>query len=199
MPRPVVFRGPWPEIRIPESSLTSYVFEGVQSRISRTALIDGVTERVVTYGELYRDIRKFARGLSDRGFRKGDVLAIYCPNVLEYPVAFHGAALLGGIATTINPLYTPAELERQLKDANAKFLITTKTFLANAREGSRGTSVEEIFVLGDNEGATPYAALLANDGNPPEVKIDAANDIVALPYSSGTTGLQKGVMLTHRN
>jgi acyl-CoA synthetase (AMP-forming)/AMP-acid ligase II len=199
VPRPVIFRGPWPEIRIPEGSLTSYVFEGVESRASTTALIDGVTGRVVSYGELYRDIRKFARGLSDRGFRKGDVLAIYCPNVLEYPVAFHGAALLGGIATTINPLYTPAELERQLKDANAKFLITTKTFLANAREGSRGTSVEEIFVLGDNEGATPYAALLANDGNPPEVKIDAANDIVALPYSSGTTGLQKGVMLTHRN
>ena len=88
----------------------------------------------VTYGELYRDVRRFARGLWDRGFRKGDVLAVYCPNVLEYPVAFHGAASIGGIATTINPLYTPGELERQLKDANAKFLLTSSTFLANARE-----------------------------------------------------------------
>jgi acyl-CoA synthetase (AMP-forming)/AMP-acid ligase II len=59
--------------------------------------------------------------------------------------------------------------------------------------------VSEIFVLGEGDGATPYEALLANDGDPPEVPIDAANDIVALPYSSGTTGLQKGVMLTHRN
>jgi acyl-CoA synthetase (AMP-forming)/AMP-acid ligase II len=199
MGRSVVFRGPWPDIEIPASSLTAYVFQGVESRASKPALIDGVTDRVVTYGELYRDVRRFARGLWDRGFRKGDVFAVYCPNVLEYPVAFHGVARIGGIATTVNPLYTPGELERQLKDANAKYLLTTKTFLANAREGSRGTHVEEIFVLGEAEGATPYEALLANDGNPPEVEIDAANDIVALPYSSGTTGLQKGVMLTHRN
>ena len=199
MGRSVVFRGPWPDIEIPTSSLTAYVFEGVESRASKRALIDGVTDRVVTYGELYRDVRRFARGLWDRGFRKGEVFAVYCPNVLEYPVAFHGVAAIGGITTTINPLYTPGELERQLKDANAKYLLTTKTFLANAREGSRGTNVEEIFVLGEAEGATPYEALLANDGNPPDVEIDVANDIVALPYSSGTTGLQKGVMLTHRN
>lgn len=199
MSRSVVFRGPWPDIDIPESSLTAYVFEDLASRASKPALIDGVTDRVVTYGELYRDVRRFSRGLWERGFRKGDVLAIYCPNVLEYPVAFHGVAAIGGIATTINPLYTTAELERQLKDAKAKYLLTTPTFLANAREGSRGTGVEEIFVLGEAEGATPYQALLANEGNPPEVEIDPANDIVALPYSSGTTGLQKGVMLTHRN
>jgi acyl-CoA synthetase (AMP-forming)/AMP-acid ligase II len=199
MGRSVVFRGPWPDIEIPESSLTKYVFEGVSRRASRPALIDGVTDRVVSYGELYREVRRFSKGLWDRGFRKGDVFALYCPNVLEYPVAFHGAAAIGGIATTINPLYTPAELERQLKDAGAKYLLTTETYLAKAREGSRSTGVEEIFVLGEAEGATPYQALLANDGNPPEVEIDAANDIVALPYSSGTTGLQKGVMLTHRN
>jgi acyl-CoA synthetase (AMP-forming)/AMP-acid ligase II len=119
--------------------------------------------------------------------------------VVEYAVVFHGVATIGGIATTINPLYTPAELERQLKDAKARFLLTTPAFLANAREGSRGTAVEELFVLGEADGASPYDALLANDGDPPEVEIDAANDVVALPYSSGTTGLQKGVMLTHRN
>jgi len=199
MGRSVIFRGPWPDIPISESSLTDYVFEGVENRASSPALIDGVTGRVVTYGELYRDVRRFARGLWDRGFRKGDVFALYCPNVLEYPVAFHGVASIGGIATTINPLYTPFELERQLKDANAKYLLTTPSFLANAREGSRDTGVEEIFVLGEAEGATPYRTLLANDGDPPEVELDVANDIVALPYSSGTTGLQKGVMLTHRN
>jgi acyl-CoA synthetase (AMP-forming)/AMP-acid ligase II len=199
MGRSVVFRGPWPDIPIPESSLPAYVFEHVESRASRTALVDGLSGRTVTYGELYRDVRRCARGLWDRGFRKGDVFAIFSPNVLEYPVAFHGVASIGGIATTINPLYTPGELERQLKDANAKYLLTTSAFLANAREGSRGTSVEEIFLLGEAEGATPFATLLANEGDPPEVEIDAANDIVALPYSSGTTGLQKGVMLTHRN
>jgi acyl-CoA synthetase (AMP-forming)/AMP-acid ligase II len=199
MGRTVVYRGPWREVSIPGIPLTDYVFENVESRRSRPALVDGVTGRVVSYGELHRDVRRFAKGLWDRGFRKGDVFAIYCPNVLEYPVAFHGVATIGGIATTINPLYTPGELERQLKDANARMLLTTPAFLANAREGSRCTRVQEIFVLGEAEGATPYQALLGNDGDPPEVEIDAAGDIVALPYSSGTTGLQKGVMLTHRN
>jgi acyl-CoA synthetase (AMP-forming)/AMP-acid ligase II len=199
MARNIVYRGPWPDIANEDGSLTDYVFERAPERASNPALVCGLTQRVVTYGELLRDVQRFARGLADRGFRKGQVLAIYSPNVLEYPVAFHGAASLGGIVTTVSPLYTPAELQRQLKDASARFLLTTPTFLANAREGARDTAVERIIVIGEGEGAEPYGALLSNDGNPPRVEIDAAHDLVALPYSSGTTGLQKGVMLTHRN
>jgi acyl-CoA synthetase (AMP-forming)/AMP-acid ligase II len=199
MSSPTIFRSPWPDISIPDISLTSYVFEGIESRASRTALIDGVTDRAVTYGELYRDVRRCARGLWDRGFRKGDVLAVYMPNNVEYPVVFHGVASIGAITTTINPLYTPAELERQLKDAKARCLLTTPAFLSSAREAAASSGIEEIFVLGEGEGATSYQALLDNGGDPPAVEIDSANDVVALPYSSGTTGLQKGVMLTHRN
>jgi acyl-CoA synthetase (AMP-forming)/AMP-acid ligase II len=195
----ILYRGPWADISIPDTSLTAYVFDYVDARASKTALIDGATDRVVTYGELYRDVRRFARGLWERGFRKGDVFAIYTPNTVEYPVAFHGVASIGGIATTINPLYTPLELERQLKDAKARYLLTTPASLGSAREVAGSAGIEEIFVLGEAEGATPYRTLLENGGDPPRVEIDAANDVVTLPYSSGTTGLQKGVMLTHRN
>jgi acyl-CoA synthetase (AMP-forming)/AMP-acid ligase II len=195
----MIYRSPLPELVIPDEPLTSFVFEGVESRAAKPALIDGPTGRTLTYGELFAGIGRVARGLSDRGFAKGDVFAIYCPNVPEYAVAFHGVAAIGGVNTTISPLYTPEELTRQLKDANARFLLTVPPFLENARLGSKGTAVEEIFVLGEAPGATPFAALLANEGNPPRVSLDPAEDIVALPYSSGTTGIQKGVMLTHRN
>src|SRR5207245_1855980 len=92
---------------------------------------------------------------------------------------------------------------RHERDRAAKYLITIPLFLDKAREAARGTSVREIFVFGDpppeNAGATPFAALLDNDGDPPAVSIDATNDLAVLPYSSGTSGRPKGVMLTHRN
>lgn len=194
----MVFKSPWPDVEIPDRPLTAYVFEHGDQRASTPALVDGQTDRIVTYGTLHRDIRRFARGLADRGFRKRDVFAIYCPNVPEYAVAFHGVASAGGASTTINPVYTPGELRKQLLDSGARFLLTMPPFLRSASDGAKDTAVEEIFVLG-GDGATPYEALLENDGDAPDVPISPAEDLVALPYSSGTTGLNKGVMLTHRN
>jgi acyl-CoA synthetase (AMP-forming)/AMP-acid ligase II len=195
----MIFRSPLPDVLIPDSSLTDYVFERFAKHPSKPALIDGPTGRTLSYGDLARGARRMASGLSERGFGKGDVFAIYSPNLPEYALAFHGVASVGGVSTTINPLYTPEELTRQLRDACAKYLLTIPHFVANAKTAARDSGVEEVFVLGEAEGATPFAALLASDGEPPEVGIDSAEDLVALPYSSGTTGLQKGVMLTHRN
>ena len=87
----------------------------------------------------------------------------------------------------------------QFNDSNAKFLITIPDFMDRALPAAKKCGIEEIFVLGEADGATPYSELLSNEGNPPEVAIDPKNDLVALPYSSGTTGLSKGVMLTHEN
>jgi acyl-CoA synthetase (AMP-forming)/AMP-acid ligase II len=140
-----------------------------------------------------------AAGLAARGFRKGDVFAIYSPNLPEYALAFYGVSAAGGINTTISPLYTTDELTRQLDDAGARFLLTVPPFLDRALEAAGRSGVEEVFVFGQAEGATPFASLLEAGDTPPQVDIDPANDLVVLPYSSGTTGVNKGVMLTHRN
>src|SRR6185369_10733925 len=113
---------------------------------------------------------------------------------------FNAVALLGGVNTTANPLYTAGELAKQLQDSGARFLVTVPMFLDKAKEAAAAAGgIEDIYVFGSTEGARPFAELLEAPPSPPHVTIDPARDVVALPYSSGTTGLPKGVMLTHRN
>ena len=103
----MIFRSPYPDVVIPETSVTTYVLSGSQEFAGKTALIDGTTGATTSYGELADAIRRVAGGLAARGFGKGDVLGIYSPNTVEYPIAFHGAAHAGGVVTTVNPHYTP--------------------------------------------------------------------------------------------
>lgn len=195
----MIIASPHDDANIPATALTPYVLERAAELGEKPALIDGPSGRTITYQQLAEMIHKAAAGLHQRGFGKGDVFAIYSPNLPEYAVAFHAVSLLGGINTTVNPLYTVEELTSQLKDAGAKYLVTAPDFLDNALQAAQKSGIEEVFVFGEAEGATPFTALLENDGEVPEVEIDSSEDLVALPYSSGTTGFPKGVMLTHRN
>ena len=192
------YRSPWPAVEIPDVSLPDHILRTAGDQPDKPALVDGPSGRTITYGELALGVQLLAAGLAQRGFGKGDVFAIYLPNVPEYAVALYGVAKAGGIATTINPLYTVDELTHQLTDAGARYLLTIPLFLDKARAAAERAGIEEVFVLGEAEGATPVMALLANDGQLPEVAVDP-DDVVVLPYSSGTTGLPKGVMVSHRN
>ncbi|MCX6048147.1 MAG: AMP-binding protein [Chloroflexi bacterium] len=195
----MIFRSPYPDVTIPEVPLTTFVLHRAAALADKPAIIDGPSGRTLTYAQLAGAIRLVAAGLAQRGFQKGDVFAIYSPNLPEYAVAFHAVASLGGVNTTVNPLYTVHELISQLKNAGAKYLLTIPQFVGPALEAAKTLQLREVFVFGEAAGATPFAALLQNDGVAPVVAIDPKKDLVVLPYSSGTTGLSKGVMLTHHN
>lgn len=198
----MIFRGPFPTVEIPEVALTPFVFQNAKARGDKPALIDGPTGKIITHEQLPDLIAHAAAGLNKRGFKKGQVFGILSPNVPSYAIAFHGVASLGGIVSPVNPLYTENEIAHQLKDAGARFLATVPQCLDKATAAARQAGVEELFIFEDGsdiEGATPFSSLLDNDGDFPEVTIDPHEDLVALPYSSGTTGLPKGVMLTHHN
>ena len=195
----MIFHAPEPPLDIPDVALTPFLLGRAAGRGNKPAFIEGPSGRTITYRGWADGVRKTAAGLAARGFRKGDVLAIYSPNVPEYAVAFHGVSLAGGVNTTINPLYTVSELTQQLKDCGARYLVTVPPCVEKAGQAARDAGVREVFVFGEAEGATPFAALLATDGRPPAVEINPREDVVVLPYSSGTTGLPKGVMLTHYN
>ncbi len=187
-------------VEIPVRDVTSFVLEHAAARADKPALIDGPSGRVVTYGELAEGIAALAAGLAARDFGRGEVLAVYMPNAPEYAVAFHGAASAGGACTTVNPLYTAKELAHQLDDAGARLLVTVPAFLDVALEGAERAGIgDAVYVLGDGDGARPFSELLGDPADAPTVEIDPQQDLAVLPYSSGTTGLPKGVMLTHHN
>jgi len=195
----MIFRGPYPDVAIPEVSLTDFIFKSTAEFKDKPALIDGPTGRAITYAQLEDSVRRVAASLAKRGFKKGDVFGIFSSNCPDYAVIFHAVAMLGGISTTLNPLYTAEEAANQLNDSGARLLVTAPQFMDKARLAVDHSKVEELFVFGEAEAATPFASLLEGNGQIPQVEIDPKKDLVALPYSSGTTGLPKGVMLTHYN
>ncbi len=192
---------PYPDVEIPDVSLHEFLFSDLGERADQVAFIDGTSGAEMTYRELAGMVDKVAAALAERGIGKGDEVAMLVPNTPYYAVVFHGILRAGAVVTTINSLYTPDEIAYQLRDSRAKMMFTISLFLdrATAAAAQDGVGVSEIIVLDGAEGHASLRDLLATSAAPPEVHIDPAVDLATLPYSSGTTGRAKGVMLTHRN
>ncbi|MFJ9834443.1 4-coumarate--CoA ligase family protein [Streptomyces sp. NPDC101169] len=163
------------------------------------ALIDGTDGTTLTYGQVDRFHRRIAAALADAGVRKGDVLALHSPNTIAFPTAFYAATRAGASVTTVHPLVTPEEFAKQLADCAARWIVTISPLLGAARRAAElAGGVREIFVCDSAPGHRSLIDMLATTAPEPEIGFDPAEDIAALPYSSGTTGVPKGVMLTHR-
>jgi acyl-CoA synthetase (AMP-forming)/AMP-acid ligase II len=199
MTDPQPWRSDLPAVDEQAVAVPEFLFEHAARLGDKPALVDGPSGRTLTYRQLADAVERVAAGLAARGFAKGDVLALSSPNLPEYAVAMYGAMAAGGVVTGANPLLTAGELAGQLADASASILVTVPPFLEVARAAAAKAGGAEVLVFGEAEGATPFASLLAAGEAPPEVRIDPAGDLAALPYSSGTTGLPKGVELTHAN
>jgi acyl-CoA synthetase (AMP-forming)/AMP-acid ligase II len=197
----VIHASPLPPIQIPDVPLSTLVLDHAPALGDKPALIDGPTGRVLTYAELDRQARALAGGLLARGLQTGDTVALMAPNSPEYAVIFHATALAGLVITTINPTYTADEVHHQFHDAGAKLAITVSPILPVVQAAAEGTGVTTVALLddvpADATGVVPFTSLF---GAPlaEQVPVDL-DTVVVLPYSSGTTGLSKGVMLTHRN
>ncbi|KAK1613433.1 hypothetical protein QYE76_037106 [Lolium multiflorum] len=204
-PAELVFRSKLPDIEIPTHlTLQDYCFERLPDHSARACLIDGATGAALTYGEVDALSRRCAAGLRRLGVGKGDVVMALLRNCPEFAFVFLGAARLGAATTTANPFYTPHEIHRQATAAGAKVIVTEACAVDKVRAFAAERGIPVVSVdEGVDDGCLPFVdTLLGEDGDGGERFVDEAvdpDDVVALPYSSGTTGLPKGVMLTHRS
>ncbi len=191
----MIYRSPHPPVTIPDVSLADFILERTAHHGDKPALIDGISGRIYTFPEFADRVRWVAGSLDEAGFGAGDVLGFLAPNSPEYGIFFLAASSLGGVNTTINPLATPDDITRQLASSGARFLFTTPNIRGKLTADTT-TGLEQVFLR------TPDGAVSGlNEGRRegPAVTVSPATDVAALPYSSGTTGVSKGVMLTHRN
>ncbi len=171
----------------------------------KTAIVDSSCDesssnRRISYGRYGELIESLARGLVSAGLRPGDVIAIYLPNCWEFCAAYHASTLAGGVPTLLNPSYREREVRFQLENSGAVFLISDGLLLQGMSLAGLPSLRRTYTTRKESSGAEPFANLL----NPVSAILPAPaqssdHAVAALPYSSGTTGLPKGVMLSHFN
>ncbi|OAY43386.1 4-coumarate--CoA ligase 2 [Manihot esculenta] len=200
-----IFRSKLPDIPISTHlSLYAYCFEKLFSFFDRPCLISGSTGKKYSFAESHRISQKTAAGLSNLGIKKGDVIMILLHNCPEFVFSFLGASMIGAVTTTANPSYTPNEIFKQFTASHAKLIITQSQYvdkLRDSHENHPKLSKDFTVITIDDppENCLPLTVLTeANESEVPDVTINP-DDPVALPFSSGTTGLPKGVILTHKN
>src|SRR6476660_7593474 len=125
----MIYNSPYPDITVPNLTLAQFVLQHAAELGDAPALIDGPSGRTLSYKQVAGASRLVASSLNKRGFGKGDVFAIWMPNLPEYAIPFLAVSMLGGINTTLNSLYTPDEARYQLNDTGAQYLVTIPQFL----------------------------------------------------------------------
>ncbi|CAN1223417.1 4-coumarate:CoA ligase 1 [Linum perenne] len=197
-----IFRSKLPDIDIPNHlPLHSYIFHNISQHASRPCLINSLTGDIYTYADVHLTSRRVSAGLDKLGVRQGDVIMLLLPNCPQFVLSFLGASFRGAIATAANPFFTPSEISKQVKASGAKLVITQSAFADKVKDlaDSPDASIKVVCVDSAPFDWCLHFSVLAeaDEADAPDVEINS-DDVVALPYSSGTTGLPKGVMLTHK-
>jgi acyl-CoA synthetase (AMP-forming)/AMP-acid ligase II len=182
------------------TSLPAAILDACQDHTEQLALLADDTGDRLTFARLAQQIDRVGAALTDRGLGRGDTVAIWSPNQPAWLSAALGAMAAGCTVTGISPLASDPEAEHQLRASAASMLVTVPPLAGRAATLSTGTGVDEVVVIGGNgSGATPFDELIASNGAPPDLSAIDEDDIALLPFSSGTTGLPKGVELSHRS
>lgn len=166
----------------------------------KLAIVDSSSNRRISYAEYGEIVENLAKGLIAAGLKVGEVVAIFLANSWEFCAAYHAATLAGAIPTLLNPTYREREVCYQLGNSGAVFLITDARFIQDINLGGLG-SLRRVFTTRQQQpGTEGLSALIRPQNHPlPRPAQSSLQTLAALPYSSGTTGLPKGVMLSHSN
>ncbi len=193
------------ETEISEGSLYDLFRRAAEGHRGKTALtFYGTT---FEFERLQALVEKMAGSLAAGGVKKGDRVALMLPNCPQYVISFFATVRLGAIVTQLNPMYVEREIEHILTDSGAETIVVYKDMYPRVRTVLPQTKLRDVVVVdfaGEPEGLEPghrsFGDFLGTDADPaPDVPIDPAEDVAALQYTGGTTGVSKGAMLTHRN
>lgn len=193
------------------NSLPEFVMEDFRSKFKdRVALVDGSSGQTLTFNELLSSTYRFAAYLRDLGINRGDTVGIVSPNHMHYFSAFHGTALLGAISTTVNPFYTEEEMKYQFELTRPKVVVVHPSILEKVMLATKSWSDMQFILLeADNKSIhhtieNILSKKLSTKDEMMNLKsftdgADLIKSCLTIPFSSGTTGKSKGVILTHNN
>lgn len=193
-----------PPVDVPDTSFASFMLSKYEKHKHLIAIENGITGETYTYDQVITKTLKTASALKKAGYKAGDTVAIFIRNSPEYLVIILAASALGLVISTVNSSYTSFELCRQLLDSKSSAIFTNSDLVPLVKEAlatSSKINIKDIFVLGNHHGCRPLSSLMEDDGSAftELAPCNSKEDTMVLPYSSGTTGMPKGVMLTHHN